>query len=87
MPREMRMRTIAVDTPTLSIGCELAGPEKGFPVVLLHGWSDDARTWDALLPDLHAAGFRTVVRFLRGFGPTRFRNANTPRSGQLTALA
>jgi pimeloyl-ACP methyl ester carboxylesterase len=76
-----------VNTSTLSIACEIAGPERGHPVILLHGWPDDTRTWDAVLPGLHTAGFRTIAPFLRGFGLTRFHTPATPRSGQLTALA
>jgi pimeloyl-ACP methyl ester carboxylesterase len=79
------MRTIQV-TETLSIGCEISGPEKGSPLILLHGWPDDTRTWDHVLPALHAAGHRTYVPYLRGFGPTRFRHSSTMRSGQLSAL-
>jgi pimeloyl-ACP methyl ester carboxylesterase len=75
-----------VTTQLLDIGCELSGPETGAPVILLHGWPDDVRTWDRILPRLHAAGHRTIVPYLRGFGLTRFRNAGTFRSGQLSAL-
>lgn len=75
-----------VQTSTLSIGCEISGPRDGRPVFLLHGWPDDPRTWDRLLPSLHAAGWRTFAPYLRGFGPTRFRHAGTMRSGQLSAL-
>jgi len=74
------------DTPTLSIACEVSGPEQGRPVLLLHGWPDDARTWDRVLPALRAAGYQTIVPYLRGCGPTRFRSPQTPRSGQLAAL-
>src|SRR5439155_668333 len=45
-----------------------------------------ARTWDRVLPSLHAAGRRTIVPYLRGCGPTRFRSSHTPRNGQLVAL-
>jgi len=74
-------------TPLLDIAYEAAGPADGSPVVLLHGWPDDPRTWDRVLPALHAAGLRTVVPWLRGFGATRFRSEETPRTGQITALA
>jgi len=73
-------------TRSLSIACELSGPAQGRPTLLLHGWPDDARTWDRVLPALHAAGHRTIVPYLRGFGPTRFHSPQTPRSGQLVAL-
>ncbi len=75
-----------VTTASLDIAVEEAGPAAGTPVMLLHGWPDDARSWDRMLPMLHAAGLRTIVPFLRGFGPTRFRDASAMRSGQPTAL-
>ena len=75
-----------VDTPLLRIGFELTGPERGFPVILAHGWPDDPRTWDPVLPALHEAGFRTHALWLRGYGPTRFLSDRTFRSGQLVAL-
>lgn len=80
------MQLITVETATLAIGCELSGPADGHPVVLLHGWPDDVRTWDRILPALHRARFKTIVPYLRGFGATRFRFAETTRSGQLSAL-
>ena len=80
------VRSITVTTPVLDIACELSGPEDGNPVMLLHGWPDDARTWDEIIPTLHATGLRTIVPSLRGFGETRFRSAHTMRSGQLSAL-
>ncbi len=73
-------------TPSLSIACEVSGPTHGRPTLLLHGWPDDARTWDRILPALHAAGRQTIVPYLRGCGPTRFHSPQTPRSGQLVAL-
>src|SRR3989442_11622516 len=73
-------------TRSLSIACELSGSAQGRPTFLLHGWPDDARTWDRVLPALHAAGHRTIVPYLRGCGPTRFRSPETPRNGQLAAL-
>jgi pimeloyl-ACP methyl ester carboxylesterase len=79
-------RLAKFETPSLAIAAELSGPEDGRPVVLLHGWPDDARTWDRVLPALHAAGCRTIAPFLRGVGPTRFRSPNVMRSGQLAAL-
>ena len=75
-----------VDTPLLRIGYEASGPENGFPVILVHGWPDDVRTWDAVRPSLHAAGFRSYAPWLRGYGPTLFRSPDTMRSGQLVAL-
>ena len=73
-------------TPVLDIAYEVSGPADGSPVLLLHGWPDDVRTWDRMLPALHTAGQRTFVPWLRGFGGTRFLDSRTMRSGQLTAL-
>ncbi len=76
-----------VQTPVLSVGCLVSGPEDGRPLMLLHGWPDVAPTWDAMLPALHAAGYRTVAPFVRGCGPTRFRDDGTMRSGEIVAMA
>jgi pimeloyl-ACP methyl ester carboxylesterase len=76
-----------VRTPTLEIAYEQAGPMDGDPVVLLHGFPYDPRAYDEVVPGLVAAGCRVVVPYLRGYGPTRFLSASTPRSGQQAALA
>ena len=75
-----------VRTPTLEIGYEEHGPPGGPPVVMLHGFPDDARAYDAVVPLLAAEGCRVIVPWLRGCGPTRFLDAATPRSGQQAAL-
>ena len=56
-------------------------------VLLLHGWPDDASTWDGVAPVLAAAGYRVVVPTLRGFGGTRFAGAAAPRTGNSGMLA
>lgn len=70
----------------LDVAYEESGASDGFPVVLLHGFPDDVRTYDGTVPLLTAAGCRTIVPYLRGYGPTRFRDDATPRSGQQAAL-
>ena len=80
------MTTRFTDTSLLRIAYEVSGPAGGFPVILSHGWPDDVRTWDPVLPALHAAGYRTYVPWLRGYGPTRFLREDTFRGGQLVAL-
>ena len=76
-------------TPTLDLAYRVYEPTKasGPPVVLLHGWPDSPRTWQHLAPHLASHGRRVIVPWLRGFGPTRFRRDDTPRSGQFSALA
>lgn len=76
-----------IHTPTLEIAYEESGPASGRPVVLLHGFPYDPRAYDAVVPPLVAAGCRTIVPYLRGYGPTRFLSTDTPRSGQQAALA
>jgi pimeloyl-ACP methyl ester carboxylesterase len=75
------------ETPLLRIAYKLGGREGGSPVLLLHGWPDDATTWDGVAPALHGAGYRTFAPWLRGFGPTRFLADDTVRSGEIAALA
>lgn len=62
------------------------GSRDGPPVVLLHGFPDDVRAWDHVAPALAGDGCRVIVPFLRGFGPTRFLDSQTPRAGQQAAL-
>lgn len=73
-------------TPVLEIAYEESGPADGIPVILLHGFPDDPRAYDGTLQPLAAAGCRVLVPWLRGYGPTRFLNPATPRSGQQAAL-
>jgi len=75
-----------VTTPTLEIGYEESGPPEGPAVILLHGFPDDPRTWDGAVPALAEDGCRVLVPWLRGYGPTRFLDAASPRSGQQAAL-
>lgn len=74
-------------TPLLDIAYEERGPPNCPAVVLLHGFPDDVWTWDDVALPLANAGHRVLVPWLRGYGPTRFRDVATPRSGQQAALA
>jgi len=85
MSRPTALKTIRTDT--LEIAYEENGETNGKPVVLLHGFPDDPRAWDGVVGPLTKDGFRTIVPYLRGFGPTRFLHADTLRSGQQAALA
>ena len=76
----------SVRTPSLEIGYLAAGAREGPPVVLLHGFPYDPHAYDQVVPPLVSAGCYVVVPFLRGYGPTRFLSAETPRSGQQAAL-
>ena len=75
-----------VQTPTLEIAVEETGPAAGPVAVLLHGFPFSPRGYDRVVPLLASKGMRVLVPFLRGYGPTRFLSAETPRSGQQAAL-
>jgi pimeloyl-ACP methyl ester carboxylesterase len=75
-----------VRTPALEIAVEESGPADGVPVILLHGFPDDGRTWDGVAGPLAQAGHRVIVPWLRGYGATRLLDPATPRSGQQAAL-
>ncbi len=74
----MTMKTVR--TPVLEIGYLEFGPADGPVVLLLHGWPSDVHDYDHVAPPLAEAGFRVLVPWLRGFGPTQFLNEATPRS-------
>ena len=75
-----------VDAGVLNIAyCEL-GPADGPVVMLLHGFPYDIHSYVDVAPQLAAKGCRVIVPYLRGYGPTRFRDENTPRSGEQAAV-
>jgi pimeloyl-ACP methyl ester carboxylesterase len=78
--------TRTVRTPVLEIAYEESGPADGTPVVLLHGFPDDVRAWDGAVAPLVAAGYRVLVPYLRGYGPTRFNDPHAPRMAQQAAV-
>ncbi|WP_210212472.1 alpha/beta hydrolase [Mesorhizobium sp. M2A.F.Ca.ET.042.01.1.1] len=73
-------------TSVLEIAYEVTGPTDGRPLVLVHGWPDDARCWDKVIERLGGANFRIYRPYLRGSGPTRFLRDTTMRSGAIAAL-
>jgi hypothetical protein len=73
-----------VQTSVLTIGYEDSG--QGFPIILLHGFPDDVRAFDDVTPPLVKAGYRVLVPYLRGYGPTRFRDSSAPRMGEQAAI-
>jgi pimeloyl-ACP methyl ester carboxylesterase len=76
--------TKTVQTSVLSIAYEDSG--QGFPIILLHGFPDDVRAFDGVTPPLVKAGYRVLVPYLRGCGPTRFRDSSAPRMGEQAAI-
>src|SRR6201996_3927340 len=76
-----------VEAGVLSVAYAEAGPADGPVVMLLHGWPYDIHSYAEVTPRLAAAGYRVIVPYLRGYGPTRFLSDETPRNGQQSALA
>lgn len=76
-----------IDAGDLRIAYLDLGPADGPPVILLHGWPYDIHAFADCAPLLAGAGRRVIVPYLRGFGATRFRSADTMRNGQQATLA
>jgi pimeloyl-ACP methyl ester carboxylesterase len=80
------MDSLKIKTDVLDVAYEAHGPADGPPVILLHGFPYDPRSFDEVAPPLAADGCRVLVPYLRGYGPTRFLSPSTPRSGEQAAL-
>jgi pimeloyl-ACP methyl ester carboxylesterase len=77
---------LQVDASVLSIAYYEAGPAGGPVVLLMHGFPYDIHSYVDVAPELASKGCRVIVPYLRGYGPTRFRDHATPRSGEQAAL-
>jgi pimeloyl-ACP methyl ester carboxylesterase len=75
-----------VDAGVLNTAYYEAGPADGPVVMLLHGFPYDIHSYVDVAPLLAAQGCRVIVPYLRGYGPTRFRDKATPRSGEQAAI-
>jgi pimeloyl-ACP methyl ester carboxylesterase len=61
-----------------------AGPMDGAPVVLLHGFPQNSRSWEAVSPLMHGRGLRTIAPDQRGYSPgARPRPRRAYRSSEL----
>jgi len=76
-----------INAGDLCIAYEESGNPNGTPVILLHGFPYDVRTYDEVAKNLVTGNWRIIVPYLRGFGPTRFLSPDIIRSGQQAALA
>jgi len=76
-----------IDAGVLNVAYAEAGPRGGPVVVLLHGWPYDIHSFVDVAPILASAGYRVIIPYLRGYGPTHFLSKDTPRNGQQSALA
>ncbi len=76
-----------IDAGVLNVGYVEEGPSDGPAVMLLHGWPYDIHSYVDVAPLLAQAGYRVIVPYLRGYGPTRFLSSDTFRTGQQSVLA
>ena len=76
----------SVEAGVLNIAYYEEGPADGPAVVLLHGFPYDIHSYVDVAPLLVAKGCRVIVPYLRGYGPTRFLDSKTPRSGEQAAV-
>jgi len=81
-----RLPLRSIRTDVLDVAYHEAGPADGPAVLLLHGYPYDVHSYVDVVPALAADGYRVVVPYLRGHGPTRFLDDAVPRSGQQGAL-
>jgi pimeloyl-ACP methyl ester carboxylesterase len=75
-----------VDAGVLDIAYYEAGPSDGPAAMLMHGFPYDIHSYVDVAPMLASKGWRVIVPYLRGYGPTRFRDSTTPRSGEQAAI-
>ena len=75
-----------VEAGVLDIAYFEAGPADGPVVLLMHGFPYDIHSYVDVAPMLAERGCRVIVPYLRGYGPTRFLSAATPRSGEQAAI-
>jgi pimeloyl-ACP methyl ester carboxylesterase len=80
-------RVAQIEAGVLDVGYVYAGPTDGPAVLLLHGWPYDIHSYEEVTPRLAVAGYRVIVPYLRGYGPTRFLSETKLRNGQQAALA
>ncbi len=76
-----------IDAGVLNVGYAEVGPADGPAVILLHGWPYDIYSFVDVAPLLASKGYRVIVPYLRGYGPTRFLSSDTVRNGQPSAIA
>lgn len=75
-----------IETNQLCIAYWDIGPSNGKPIFLMHGFPYDVHSYDVVSERLSEQGFRCIVPFLRGYGPTTFKSPDILRSGQQAAL-
>src|SRR6201990_3760968 len=86
-PSSQRLEPLrTIEAGVLSIAYYEAGPADGPAVMLMHGFPYDIHSYVDVAPQLAAEGCRVIVPYLRGYGPTRFRDKTTAHWGEQAAM-
>jgi pimeloyl-ACP methyl ester carboxylesterase len=80
------VRQLSLGTPLLDIGYLESGPGDGPVAILMHGFPYDALACVEAGKLLADDGWRVLIPWMRGYGPTRFRDPATIRSGEQAAF-
>ena len=65
----MKLESTNIQVGDISF-CVRHSQKQGRPLILLHGFPDDAGSFDPLLPTLIQWGYQVFVPYMRGYGPT-----------------
>jgi pimeloyl-ACP methyl ester carboxylesterase len=71
----------------LNVAYAEVGAPSGQTVILLHGWPYDIYSYADVAPQLAARGYRVLIPYLRGYGPTRFLSDAAFRNGEQLIFA
>lgn len=69
----------------LPLAADVAGPESGQPVILLHGGGQTRHSWGKALEEFAQAGYRTISYDARGHGDSAWAEDGDYRLDALTA--
>jgi pimeloyl-ACP methyl ester carboxylesterase len=61
----------AINTGVAEIAYLDEGPQTGTPIILLHGFPDDPKTWDSVIEEIPHENFRLLRPWQRGTGRSR----------------
>ena len=76
-----------IEAGVLSVAYEEYGATDGFPIILVHGFPYDVRSFDGVSEILVNAGYRVLLPYLRGYGQTWFLDDSGPRMAEQAAIA
>lgn len=66
----LTLSSFTFTSDSLTFPVTTAGPSDGAPIVLLHGFPQDATSWTEVATKLADRGYRTYAPDLRGYAPT-----------------